>query len=271
MISTWLTGAVVAANVALCGIVLAGIAYAASAERRASVAGGAPFALAAVAVVAWGALVLALAHEGVFESTSETTTPIIAFGIVTPVVAGVGLLRVAAVRRTIERIPLHWLVGVQLYRVVGGLFLVAYAQDEMPGEFALPAGIGDILVGVTAVGVAYLLATRSAERARTATLAWCALGIGDLLLAAGTGFLSAPSTFQQLALDAPNAAITSYPFVLIPTFAVPLSIVLHVYVIARLARGRKPLGAPAARAAGIERPTGRCHIDPLPDDVRARH
>ena len=38
----------------------------------------------------------------------------------------------------------------------------------------------------------------------------------------------APVFFQQLALDHPNAAITSYPFVLIPTFAVPASIILHV-------------------------------------------
>lgn len=247
--STSLTAAVVAANVALCALVLAAIAYVARAERRASAAGaGAPFALAAAAVLAWGALVFVLAREGVFESTSETTTPVIALGIVTPIVAGVGLLRVAAVRRAIERIPLHWLIGVQLYRVVGCLFLIAYAQDEMPAEFALPAGIGDILVGLSAVVAARLLATRGAGRARTAALAWCALGIGDLVVAVGTGFLSAPSTFQQLALDAPNAAITSYPFVLIPTFAVPLSIVLHVYVIARLRTRSEVVGAHAARA-----------------------
>jgi hypothetical protein len=64
-------------------------------------------------------------------------------------------------------------------------------------------------------------------------LGWCALGIADLVVAIGTGFISAPSSLQQLARDEPNSAITRYPFVLIPTFLAPISIVLHVYVIAR--------------------------------------
>ena len=70
----------------------------------------------------------------------------------------------------------------------------------------------------------------------------CAVGIGDLVVAVGTGFLSSPSTLQQLALDGPNAAITLYPFVLIPTFLVPVSVVLHVYVIARLRRRSAAVG-----------------------------
>jgi hypothetical protein len=235
MTSTSLTAAVVAANITVCTVVLAGIAYAARAQRRASAtATGGPYAAAAAGVVAWGALVLVLARASVFATDADTTTPVIALGIAVPIVAGVALLRMPAVRRAIDRIPLQWLVGVQFYRVLGGLFLVAYARDEMPAEFALPAGIGDIAVGLTAVAVAYLVATRGAQRARTAVLAWCAFGIADLVVAVGTGFLSSPSILQQLAFDHPNAAITRYPFVLIPTFLVPVSILLHVCVIARL-------------------------------------
>lgn len=232
MTSTALTAAVVAADIIVCTAVLATIAYAARTRRRGAVR--APYVLAAVGVVAWGVLAFVLAREDVFATDAGTTIPVIAFGIAVPIVAGIALLRVPGVRRAIERIPLQWLVGVQLYRVLGGLFLVAYARDEMPGEFALPAGIGDIAVGIAAVAVAYLVATRGAARARTAVLAWCAFGIADLVVAVGTGFFSSPSILQQLALDDPNLAITRYPFVLIPTFLVPVSILLHVYVIARL-------------------------------------
>jgi hypothetical protein len=233
--STSLTTAVVATNAVVCAIVVAGIAYVAHAERRAAATTTAvPYALAAAAVVVWGGLVVVLARQAVFASTSDTTTPIIAIGIGVPIAAGLSLLRLPGVRRAIDRVPLHWLIGVQLYRVLGGLFLIAYSRDEMPGEFALPAGIGDILVGVAAICVALLVATRGAQRARSAVLGWCALGIADLVVAVGAGFLSSPSILQALALDEPNFAITRYPFVLIPTFAVPVSIVLHVYVIARL-------------------------------------
>jgi hypothetical protein len=247
--STSLTPAVLAADIAICGVVLAGIAYAARAERRVSATAAAwPYAAAGLGVVAWGALVLVLARAGVFATDPDTTAPVIVAGVAVPVVAGVALLRLPAVQRAVDRIPLEWLVGVQLYRVLGALFLVAYARGEMPGEFALPAGIGDVLVGLAAVVVAYVVATRGVQRARWAVLAWCAFGIADLVVAVGTGFLSSPSVLQQLALDDPNTAITRYPFVLIPTFLVPTSIVLHVYVIARL-RARSAATAAAVRLA----------------------
>jgi hypothetical protein len=249
MTSTSLTAAVLAANIIVCTVVLTGIAYAARARRRAFPTPAVmPYALAAAGVVAWGALVLMLAREGVFATDAGTTTPLIALGIAVPIGAGVALLQLPGVRGAIDRIPLQWLVGVQVYRVLGGLFLIAYARDEMPGEFALPAGIGDIAVGLTALAVAYLVATRGAERARTAVLAWCAFGIADLVVAVGTGFLSSPSIMQQLALDGPNTAITRYPFVLIPTFLVPISIWLHVCVIARLRERSAAASAAMSRA-----------------------
>jgi hypothetical protein len=230
MISTPVSIAVVVADVALAGLLIAGIAYAARAERRPRVlwiGGG--------AVLAWLVLAFTLAKQGIFETDATTTMPPpIGPAIVIPTVIGCALLALAPVRRVIARIPLHWLVGVQAYRVAGGLFLVAHLQGDVPAEFALPAGIGDVLVGIAAPFVALALARGGIERAWPKVVAWCTLGILDLVAAITLGFLSAPSAFQQLALDEPNAAITSYPLVLIPTFGVPASLILHVYVLARL-------------------------------------
>jgi hypothetical protein len=153
-------------------------------------------------------------------------------------------------------VPLQWLVGVQLYRVAGGLFLIAYLQGDIPGEFAVPAGVGDILIGLTAPFVAVHVSRRGIRKAWPAVLAWCALGILDLVVAVGTGVLTSPSTLQQLALDDPNTAIVSYPFVMVPTFLVPASIILlHVFVIARVrarTRAQPAVGALHAREAVIE-------------------
>lgn len=239
MVSPLVTAIAVVASFALAALVIAGIAYVARAERRPAllwIGGG--------AVAAWFALAFVLAREGVFESTAETTFAAIAPAILVPTLVGCALLASAAVRDAIARIPLHWLVGVQLYRVVGGIFLIAYLQDDVPGQFALPAGIGDVLVGLAAPVVAFLLLRRGSERMWPLVTSWCALGIADLVIAVGTGFLTAPSTFQQLALSDPNAAITSYPLALIPTFAVPISIVLHVYVLARLRPHRQAASQP---------------------------
>lgn len=132
---------------------------------------------------------------------------------------------------------------MQLYRVAGAIFLVAYAQGLMPGAFALPAGLGDVAVGLTAPLVAYVSARRGRSAHRLA-VAWNLLGIADLVVAVTMGFLTSPSAFQQLALDQPNVLISRYPFVLIPTFAVPVSILLHLLSLWRLRREARGEPAP---------------------------
>ena len=41
------------------------------------------------------------------------------------------------------------------------------------------------------------------------------------------GALTSPGIANLLSRDAPNLLVTAYPLVMIPTFAVPLSIILH--------------------------------------------
>jgi hypothetical protein len=138
-------------------------------------------------------------------------------------------------RRVIEAVPQQWIVGVQFYRILGLIFLVLYAQGRMPGAFAWPAGVGDIIVGLAApvVGMAY------AHRWRNATgwlRAWNLFGIADLVIALTTGFLTSPSRLQMLALNQPNELVSAFPLVMIPVFLVPLSILLHLASLQKLRR-----------------------------------
>jgi hypothetical protein len=240
MVSQLVTDIAVVANFALAGLLIGAIAYAARKQRRTRV-----LVIGGGAVAAWFVVTFALVKSGTFETTTQSTfPPAIGPAIAVPAIAGSALFALAPVRRAVSQIGLHWLVGAQFYRVVGGVFLIAYLQNDIPGEFALPAGIGDVLIGLAAPFVAVRLARDGVDRAWPLVTAWCALGLADLAIAVGTGFLTAPSVFQQLALSDPNAAITSYPLALIPTFAVPASIVLHVWVLARLRPRREPAVTP---------------------------
>jgi hypothetical protein len=125
------------------------------------------------------------------------------------------------------------LIGVQLYRALGVVFLILLAMDRLPGVFAWPAGTGDVLVGLLApiVAAAYLRSPReSAGLAR----AWNVLGLADLAVAVTTGFLTSASPVQRFALEAPNDLISAFPLTLVPTFLVPISIVLHVASLKKL-------------------------------------
>ena len=163
--------------------------------------------------------------------------PTVLFGLLIPLaVAAIALWRSESIARLVSAIPLHWLVAAQVYRVAGGIFLVLWADGRLPWQFALPAGIGDVATGSVAVVVAALLA-QNAIGAHRATYAWCLFGIADLVVAVTMGAMTSPGRAHLLAFEAPNLLVTSYPLVMVPTFAVPLALMLHGLVLWRLRRG----------------------------------
>jgi hypothetical protein len=185
-------------------------------------------------LLGWLLLSLVLGNNGVFQASHSTLFPVIALGIAVPILVGVLLLRHSpTLNRAIELVPIHWLVGVQLYRAFGVVFLALYAIGKLPAEFAIPAGVGDVLVGVTAPIAGYLF-LKGYRWSCLAVLSWNIVGITDLVIAVTFGFLSSPGPFQALAIDAPNELITAFPLVLVPVFAVPLSILLHLATLKRL-------------------------------------
>lgn len=208
---------------------------------------------ASTLLVAWFFAALSLSWLGLYGGT-PSRTPTIEFGLLVPIVAGVVLFwRWAALQRIVEAVPQRWIVSVQVYRVLGLIFLVLYAAGRMPGEFAGPAGAGDVIVGLfaPAVGLAYARGWRGS----TGLLrAWNLLGIADLVVATTTGFLTSPSPLQALAFDRPNELITAFPLVLIPVFLVPLSVLLHLASLNKLRqayRGGWNRSAASDRGSGL--------------------
>jgi len=215
---------VVATWVALTGLFVGGILWGGS-ERRSDPG---LRRLAAGVVVGWSGVAFLLGARGAFAAQADRFSPWIPVGVVVPVLLGVLLFAsVAPLRRLAGTLPVPWLIGVQVYRVFGFTFLIAAAKGRMPLEFALAAGLGDMAIGVLAPMVALSLA-RGARGSRALAVAWNLAGIADLTVAVTLGVLTAPSTLQVLALGHANAAVTRFPFVLIPAFAVPASLLLHV-------------------------------------------
>ena len=203
----------------------------ASAKSRYATAG----ALSA-AFIGWLAVAQYLGAANTYFASTDTAVPTVLFGLLIPLaVAAIALWQSESVARLVSAIPLHWLVAAQVYRVIGGIFLVIWAAGRMPWQFALPAGIGDVTTGIVAVVVAALLA-RNAIGAYRATYAWSLFGIADLVVAITMGAMTSPGRAHLLAFEAPNLLISSYPLVMVPTFAVPLALMLHGLVLWRLRR-----------------------------------
>jgi hypothetical protein len=190
---------------------------------------------AAVLLSLWFVVALALSLAEVFRGAADRA-PTIEFGIFVPVVVGLAWLwRSETAVRLIDAIPQSWLVGIQFYRALGVIFLLLNAQGSLPSLFALPAGSGDLAVGLLApvVGVVY---ARGVAGRELLVRGWNILGLFDLAVAIATGFLTSPSPLQMFSFDAPNELITAYPVVLVPVFGVPLAVLLHVASLIKLGR-----------------------------------
>ncbi|PZS23353.1 MAG: hypothetical protein DLM61_24200 [Pseudonocardiales bacterium] len=188
-----------------------------------------------ISVAGWFLAALGASLLGLLQT--GPSSPPIPFGLallVPLLLAGLASARSARFRRLLLGIDLRWLIGVQLWRVVGEVFLLLYARNELPASFAIPAGIGDVLVGLAAPFVA-VLAASGTSAARRVVIGWCVVGIVDLVVAVTMGVLNAPGTFGRLAGEVTTAPMLELPLSLIPTFFVPLSILLHVIVLRRSA------------------------------------
>lgn len=128
--------------------------------------------------------------------------------------------------RTFAALPLPTLIAVQTYRIAGVFFLVAWAQGALPGAFALPAGLGDVAIGLLAPFVAAAVVRRTPGH-RTVALAWNVAGLVDLTAALFLGVTHAGGPFGVFAGHPATDALARYPFSLIPTFGVPIALILH--------------------------------------------
>ena len=105
-----------------------------------------------------------LGSANAYFATSENAVPTVLFGLLIPLmIAAVGVRLSGRIASLVSAIPLHWIVAAQAYRIAGGIFLVLWADGRMPWQFALPAGIGDVMTGCFAVVVAVLLAQKAPE------------------------------------------------------------------------------------------------------------
>ena len=147
-------------------------------------------------------------------------------------------MRAGGLRDALGAIPLPVLIGVHAMRLLGVFFVLLFWGGRLPAPFAPSAGWGDMLMGATALPVAYLVAIK-APKWRTVTLVWNALGLLDLVNAIAQGALSSPGLPFGLGSQGANSDLmTTLPWILIPCFNVPLLAHFHLLIFQRLWHSR---------------------------------
>jgi hypothetical protein len=185
--------------------------------------------LLAVAVVltAWFLAVVSLGAFGAFTTPPGSPPLPIAIGATAPLLlffASMWLSR--SFRDFVLSLDLRLIAAMQAWRWAGLGLLALYAHHVLPAVFALPAGLGDMAVGVTAPWMLLGLLQKPGFATGASFIRWNLFGILDLVVALSLGTLSA-----LLATAGPGEAsagsMAALPLLLIPVFLVPIFLMLH--------------------------------------------
>ena len=229
---------------ALSCAVLYCVALAAGLGRRATTV---LTATAATVLGGWIVVSALLARSGVYLQDPGEDVPWFLVAVVGTLIALLLATRVPLVSRILAEpgTPARLALPHTL-RVVGVLFLIVMAQGHLPAAFALPAGLGDIAIGLSAPFVARRLARGTG---RAGAVRFNVLGILDLVVAVSIAFL----LFEFVEVTPSTAPLRLLPLALIPTVAVPLAVALHIVSLRQLrtaARSREDRSSHVLPTAG---------------------
>ncbi|NYF91455.1 hypothetical protein RBB79_17610 [Tunturiibacter empetritectus] len=194
-----------------------------------------------------------MAHFGIL-SNSETRPPGIAF-IVGPVLLFLifFIVQPSASTQAVLAFPLWLILGTQCFRIGVELFLhQLWIEGLVPRMMTFAGANIDIYIGLSAPVIAWL-STRGRWGLKFAS-AWNILGLLALLNVVTRAILTAPGPLHLIHSEIPDRMISTFPFLLIPGFFVPLAVVLHLLAIrainSRLSTGNgtNPIDAIRVRA-----------------------
>ena len=159
------------------------------------------------------------------------------FGIIFPVV---GIAAYFCFNNTASAVIANMfvapLIALHVTRIAGGLFIPLFWEGRLSNPFAYIAGAGDLLAAALAVPAA-VIAYRGAPGWQKWVLAWNTVGFADFISAITLGITSQPGSPLQIYYDLPGTAVLGeLPWRFIPSFFVPLYLMIHIALFIRLAR-----------------------------------
>ena len=189
---------------------------------------------------------------GLFDSSPR---PSVALGaaVLLPVIAFIACyFGWSEFRNLVRSANLKVLTLAQTWRIGGIVFVILYYQRLLPGTFALPAGWGDIAIGATAPLIAWAISSRTVFPNRLFLL-WTVLGMLDLVMAITLGILSSATPLGIFAGELTTRIMSQFPLSLIPTFFVPLLLILHIISLIRVRREGSEVRSSANAESAVNR------------------
>ena len=191
---------------------------------------------ALLVVILWGALAILVANQGLILSAPDQPPYVLILCVaVPPILFGIAYASSSRLRAYALNLNLAVLTALQGWRLIGGMFLVLMSYRLLPSAFAWPAGVGDMIVGLYAPFVV-LAVVRRASAWRGQVVLLNILGLLDFVGAIGFGVLAGNNPLGILRGEVSTDALQQLPLSIIPTFAVPAWIIIHIISLLQVSR-----------------------------------
>lgn len=130
-----------------------------------------------------------------------------------------------------EKSSINDLISLHIFRFIGGTFIVLALYDSLPKSFAFIAGFGDVITAITSIFVVKAI-KKQKSYAKNVILVWNTFGLIDIIT---TAVLA--NVLTKISIDTGVMGVDTlakFPFSLIPAFAPPTIIFLHVLIYRKL-------------------------------------
>lgn len=170
--------------------------------------------------------VLFMTYQGMFAT--ESLPPRIILFTMLPLLTFYFLVvrNMQWLKNLLEKVSLQDLIGLHIFRLIGGTFLLLWGYGKLPKVFGLIPGLGDIFTAIASI----YAAKKSTNR--KLVLAWNVFGLLDILATTSLAMILTKKAIETGSLGV--EILTTIPFCLIPAFAPATIIFLHFIVFQKL-------------------------------------
>jgi hypothetical protein len=176
-------------------------------------------------LIGWALLTAALSLSG-FVSDFSTFPPRLLIVLVIPLIAIIWVVSTKEIREILRHTPAETLIWLQSFRIIVEVLLWRlFVNNLAPIQMTFEGRNFDILSGLTALVVGFLVAGKKISR--SLVIAWNFACLGLLLNIVAVALLSMPTPFRVFMNEPSNTIVSQFPIIWLPAFLVPLAYGLH--------------------------------------------
>ena len=203
----------------------------------------------------WIGLLTVLSINGFFTDFSKLPPrPAFAMLIPLPIIFLIALSKRGT--QLLQIVPSHWLVFMQSFRIIVELLLLfAFMADKLPVQMTFEGRNFDVLTGILALPVGYILARKKTNAPKLA-IAFNIVGIVLLLNILVIAVLSMPTSIRYFMNEPSNTLVGQFPFILLPGVLVPIAYTMHIFSLRQLLAKQKKMDINfvSQRSASLSQP-----------------